>query len=87
MLQGEVLDISNGSETFGNKNTGNISGIIIMTEEQRLKLENLCHLKQAASILRDVLPHRKYGITLEEYQQIARPLAMKITELLNEDTG
>ena len=56
-----------------------------MSERDRILLENKVRLQQAASVLRDVLPNIRYGITVSELQQITGPQALQIQKMLEKE--
>lgn len=54
-------------------------------ETRKIKLENQVRLQMAASVLREMLPGTNYGITINEFQEITKPLSEAITRILATD--
>lgn len=56
-------------------------------ERQYITVENKVRLHAAARILSDVLPGAEYGISVEQLQQVTKPLAELLQQVTNLSAG
>lgn len=59
-----------------------------MSEDEYIRVTNLCHIRTALTVLRNVLPGEGWGLTDEQKLAITKPLAeagMRLEELADQE--